>query len=155
MKAPGLILRQRTSSGRGRDHKFNWMGAAIQLARKCHERASHGGADMPQPNSKVFELKGPKASKRSSDSRKQQSTSAGTHEGTLGDAWRRVGKIHEGTLVENRCHVQERVEALQQKVTCYVHLVRRHEQQSTLTGTHEGTLVDAWGQTWRVAGTQI
>ena len=26
----------------------------------------------------------------------------GTHEGTLGDAWRRVGKIHEGTLVENR-----------------------------------------------------
>ena len=101
----------------GRDHKFNWMGAAIQLARKCHERASHGGADMPQPNSKVFELKGPKASKRSSDSRKQQSTSAGTHEGTLGDAWRRVGKIHEGTLVENRCHVRERVEAQQQKLS--------------------------------------
>ena len=47
----------------------------------------------------------------------------------------------EGTLVENRCHVREGMETLQQKVTCnsYVHLVRRHEQQSTLTGTHEGT----------------
>ena len=33
----------------------------------------------------------PRAFNHSSDSRKQ---STGTHEGTLGDAWRRVGKIH-------------------------------------------------------------
>ena len=55
-----------------------------------------------------------------------------TYEGTLGDAWRRVGKMHEDTW-SGRSSIYFHFD--QKQLGMYL---RRREQQSTLTGTHEG-----------------